>query len=176
MAFIYYKRVHKNGKTYVYPELRESRRVPGKKNPVSVTLGRIGGSTRKAADERYREVLRENVYTFGNSRPGERYRYEAWAREQYHKHIDAEQTPEVPHPEQEPRDAMNRARDATFDFYTAQERYRVRHAADIRERDYKSTHASPKTRAEQEQASRKQAAEDELAREADKAADGESGQ
>jgi hypothetical protein len=46
-------------------------------------LGRVDGGGRKAADEKYRAVLRENVYLYGKGRPGERYAREAAAREEF---------------------------------------------------------------------------------------------
>jgi hypothetical protein len=44
-----------------------------------------GPARRKAADEKFRQVLRDNAYQYGKSRPGERRAKEAQAREQYHR-------------------------------------------------------------------------------------------
>src|SRR5205085_9767611 len=73
------------GRQYRY--LQRSVRVPGRRTPKteSVYLGPVGGNPRKAADEKYREVLRDNMHRFGTTRPGARYASEARAREQYHR-------------------------------------------------------------------------------------------
>jgi hypothetical protein len=96
MAYI----ITKHGRQY----WQESRRVPGGKTPKTFHLGPVGGNTRKAADEKYRDVLRNNVYVYGKSRAGGRYAAEARAREEYHrsqfKSADAPLTQEEHHRQQ----------------------------------------------------------------------------
>jgi hypothetical protein len=60
-------------------------RVGDKIKNKMVYLGPVDGSARrKAADEKFRQVLRDNVAEYGTSRPGARYAKEAEARAQYH--------------------------------------------------------------------------------------------
>jgi hypothetical protein len=77
----YYKK--RGGRWYEYKQ--RSYREPGRKSPRTETVyvGPVdGGVRRKLADEEYRAVLRENVYKYDRSRPGDRYASEALARTQ----------------------------------------------------------------------------------------------
>lgn len=75
-----------NGRQYLYAE--ERWREDGKVRSRSRCLGPVGGRAANwAAREQYHDVLRQNVYRFGKSRPGERYAIEARARAQYERMI-----------------------------------------------------------------------------------------
>ena len=78
------------GKQYLYAEerWRENGKVKSRSRVVRGLSSKVPAEARKAADERYREVLRENVYLYGKGRPGERYAREAEARAAYHRYLD----------------------------------------------------------------------------------------
>jgi hypothetical protein len=96
MATFYRWRTIK-GHRYFYREerWRENGKMRSKSKIVKTGRSTNPSAERKAADERYREVLRQNVYEFGRSRPGERYLKEALAREEYHRYLDAARRGEV---------------------------------------------------------------------------------
>jgi hypothetical protein len=74
--------IRKVGK-YQYAAIEESYRNAKPRKRIVEWLGGVDGRGRKSADEKYRAVLRENVYLYGKSRPVERYAREAAAREEY---------------------------------------------------------------------------------------------
>ena len=77
------------GKTYLYREERWRER--GKvRSRSTLVKGEKRDLERKLANERYRDVLRENVYRYGKSHPGERYLREAQARADYHAFLNSE--------------------------------------------------------------------------------------
>jgi hypothetical protein len=89
-----------NGRTYRYYE--ERWREDGKVRSRSTIVKSVGAgpghnwqASRKDATERYRDTLRENVFLYGRSYPGERYEAEARAREAYQEALSAEQRGEV---------------------------------------------------------------------------------
>lgn len=86
MAFTYIKRVKRNGKVYEYPELRESRRVPGKKHPVSFYLGK---SRREEEAERAMEVGMHSAEICW-----EKSKADIIARGIYNPHVEAERAQE----------------------------------------------------------------------------------
>lgn len=110
-----------NGRPYTYLETRY--RENGKVKSRSEYLGPHGGGRssgpvggggrggptpgaedmRKAADELYRNVLRENVELFGKSHPGARAARTAAARDAYQRYLQTEQAgkPTLPLTEQE---------------------------------------------------------------------------
>jgi hypothetical protein len=110
MSFVRMKTI--SGKPYAYLETRY--RENGKVKSKSQYLGPWGGGRstgplpvggggprggpfpaqedmRKAADEMYRNVLRENVELFGNSRSGARAARTAAARDAYQRYLQTEQ-------------------------------------------------------------------------------------
>lgn len=101
MSYIVTKTI--KGRQYRYEQT--SYREGGKVKTKSVYLGPVSGTTRKAADEKYRQVLRDSVFLYGTSRPAERYAREARAREQYHYDLGFKVTPE------------ERLRQVTSDFW-----------------------------------------------------------
>ena len=78
------------GRPYLYSEerYREGGKVRCRSRVVRGAYSKIPAEARKAADERYREVLRENIYRYGTSRSGARYAREEAAREAYHHFLD----------------------------------------------------------------------------------------
>lgn len=79
-----------NGRSYLYYEerYREHGKVKSRSKLISSKRDKED-QDRKNAVERYRDVLRENVYRYGKNHPGERYRKEAEARAAYHRYLDA---------------------------------------------------------------------------------------
>lgn len=127
MPFIRISSPKKNGKRYA--SLEERYRENGKvKSRVLASLGPVDGSSagrqaayRKAADELYREVLRENVYRYGTSRPGERYQREAHAREAFQRYMDSEKAgnPELPRSWQEKMEQQDASFECRSRMYAA---------------------------------------------------------
>ena len=87
MAFYRWRTVGKNRYLYLEERWRENGKV---KSRSTLIKGDRESLERKLANERYRDVLRENVYRYGKSHTGERYRREAEARQAYHRYLDGE--------------------------------------------------------------------------------------
>jgi len=94
MGFIRYQKKQSG----VYASYEERYREGGKGKSRYRSLGRVDGITpsqvtRKAADELYRQVLRDNVYTYGKSKPGERYAAADKARQAYQEYLKTGELP-----------------------------------------------------------------------------------
>jgi hypothetical protein len=129
MAFIRTRII--KGKPYTY--LEERWRDNNGKVRSRSTLLNTKTTGRQDAMERYRQVLRDNVYLYGKSRPGDRYAAVSQAREQYQRFLDFEKTG-APTTRAE---AIMRL--ASGDPYSV----------DSRERAYQAGHATPQARAKE---------------------------
>jgi hypothetical protein len=127
MAFIRTRII--KGKPYTY--LEERWRENGKVRSRSTIISSKASTPRQDAMERYRQVLRDNVYLYGKGRSGDRYAAVAQAREEYQRFLTAEKQGKAP-------DWKGHAsRLATGDPYSV----------DSRERMYRTGHATPEHRA-----------------------------
>lgn len=97
MGFFRDRTIHGRRYTYYEERWRENGKVKSRSTIVkTVRSVPVNAETdRKAAVERYRDTLRQNVFIYGKSKPGERYEAEALAREAYQRHLDAEQRGEA---------------------------------------------------------------------------------
>jgi hypothetical protein len=129
------------GRRYWYEQTPDYR--GGKRTPITRYIGPVDGAARKkAADEKYREVLRDNVYKYGSSRPGARYADEARARAQYARDMGWTK-PDEPHSTHE-----EQYRQFVSDFWF---KIDSNQASDFekRHREYDLTHRSPQSRAKE---------------------------
>jgi hypothetical protein len=127
MAFIRTRII--KGKPYTY--LEERWRENGKVRSRSTIISSKASTPRQDAMERYRQVLRDNVYLYGKSKPADRYAAVSQARDEYQRFLTFEKSGK----------ALTRqeatARLAGGDPYSV----------DARERSYRAGHATPDHRA-----------------------------
>lgn len=129
-----------NGRRYWYEQTPDYR--GGKRTPITKYIGPVDGPARKkAADEKFRQVLRDNAYQYGRSRPGERRAKEAAAREQYHRDMGFKNAvgQEVPLSPEE------RYSQYVSDFWFKIDSKQTS-AFDMRHREYTVSHSSAKYR------------------------------
>jgi hypothetical protein len=128
------------GRRYAYEQTPY--RVGDKIKNKMVYLGPVDGPARKkAADEKFRQVLRDNVAEYGKSRPGARYAKEAQAREQYHRDMGFKQTGE----KEPPLTQEERYSQFVSDFWLKIDSKQVS-PFEMRHREYTVTHASAQYR------------------------------
>ena len=126
MAFVRTRIINGRPYTYLEERWRENGKVRSRSTIISSKT-----TPRTAALERYRDVLRENVYIYGKGRSGDRYAAVSQAREEYQRFLTAEKNGKA----LDWKGHVQRL--ATGDPYSVNSRERV----------YRAGHATPEHRA-----------------------------